>query len=272
MPLLVEAWNACYGPHFPDEPELTVERFKRETRELNLWASSCMVAIDAGEPIGVLLSAKRDVGSLIRGVAIRPGHEGQGHGRHLLDSLRRKLAILGPPRITAEVPGDLPGPRAFFEACGYRPEARYASFVLENTAPSSADPGGLSVPVTVPELDQAGCLDSPARRAWSRSATTLRNLRSELEGRAVISEDRVEAWVLHRTRDGTLEVPGLGHAGEEGSRALLGLLLQHLRRAGNLPIRLPRLSEEEIPVSVLESWGFQRVGEHVGLALTATPD
>ena len=44
IPLLVNALNACYVVHFPDQVALSVADFKREIRELDVWASSCMVA------------------------------------------------------------------------------------------------------------------------------------------------------------------------------------------------------------------------------------
>ena len=37
--LLVDAVNACYGVHFPDQGALSTHDFKREIRELNVWAS-----------------------------------------------------------------------------------------------------------------------------------------------------------------------------------------------------------------------------------------
>ena len=42
--LLVTTLNACYVVHFPDQMPLSVADFKREMRELDIWASSCMVA------------------------------------------------------------------------------------------------------------------------------------------------------------------------------------------------------------------------------------
>ena len=60
VPLLVEAYNACYHVHFPDLPPMTVDRFKRAAREIDLWASSCMVAVVDSKPAAVLLATKRD--------------------------------------------------------------------------------------------------------------------------------------------------------------------------------------------------------------------
>ena len=105
--LLVDALNRCWAPHFPDEPPMTPAAFKRSIRDLQVWCSSCMVAFSGSDPIGVLIGAKRPSGTLIHRIAVHPDHRRQGHGRHLLDSLGSKLAILGPPRIVAEVPETL---------------------------------------------------------------------------------------------------------------------------------------------------------------------
>ena len=91
IPLLVAAHNACWVPHFGAEQAMTVESFKRGVRELGLWASSCMVAFADDEPIGILIGAKRDRdANCVHRLAIRPGYERLGHGRHLLTSLANK--------------------------------------------------------------------------------------------------------------------------------------------------------------------------------------
>ena len=102
--LLVDALNRCWAPYFPGEPPVTAATFKRSIRDLQVWCSSCMVAFSGSDPIGVLIGAKRPSGTLVHKIAVHPDHRRQGHGRHLLASLGSKLAILGPPRIIAEVP------------------------------------------------------------------------------------------------------------------------------------------------------------------------
>ena len=108
--LLVDALNRCWAPYFPDEPPVTPASFKRSIRHLQVWCSSCMVAFSGADPIGVLIGAKRPSGTLIHKIAVHPDHRRQGHGRHLLTSLGSKLAILGPPRMIAEVPETLSPP------------------------------------------------------------------------------------------------------------------------------------------------------------------
>ena len=105
--LLVDALNRCWSPYFPGEPPVTPASFKWSIRHLQVWCSSCMVAFSGPDPIGVLIGAKRPSGTLIHKIAVHPDHVRQGHGRHLLTSLGSKLAILGPPRMIAEVPETL---------------------------------------------------------------------------------------------------------------------------------------------------------------------
>src|SRR3990170_6687085 len=117
--LLVDALNRCWTPYFPGEPPISPAAFKRSIRDLQVWCSSCMVAFSGSDPVGVLIGAKRPSATLIHRIAVHPDHVRQGHGRHLLDSLGSKLAILGPPRIVAEVPEILVPARALFTACAY---------------------------------------------------------------------------------------------------------------------------------------------------------
>ena len=129
--LLVDALNRCWAPYFPDEPPMTPAAFKRSIRDLQVWCSSCMVAFSGSDPIGVLIGAKRPSGTLVHKIAVHPDHRRQGHGRHLLTSLGSKLAILGPPRIVAEVPETLAPACELFSASGYVQEALLTDYVLE---------------------------------------------------------------------------------------------------------------------------------------------
>src|SRR5258705_12241832 len=117
--LLVDALNRCWSPYFPGQPPMTPATFKRSIRDLQVWCSSCMVAFSGSDPIGVLIGAKRPSGTLVHKIAVHPDHVRQGHGRHLLASLRSKLAILGAPRIVDQVPQDTAPARELFSACGY---------------------------------------------------------------------------------------------------------------------------------------------------------
>jgi GNAT superfamily N-acetyltransferase len=117
--LLVNALNRCWAPYVPGDPPITPATFKRSIRDLQVWCSSCMVAFSGPDPIGLLIGAKRPSGTLVHTIAVHPDHRRQGHGRHLLASLGSKLAILGPPRMIAEVPESFGPACELFNASGY---------------------------------------------------------------------------------------------------------------------------------------------------------
>src|SRR5512145_2793637 len=184
--LLVDALNRCWAPYFPDEPPATPAAFKRSIRDLQVWCSSCMVAFSGSDPIGVLIGAKRPSGTLVHKIAVHPDHRRQGHGRHLLASLGSKLAILGPPRIVAEIPETLVPARELFGASGYVEEARLTDYVLDRDANDVGEAAGMFViPVTIDDLAANGLLGeappSPSASAgqvhpqvcWERSVETL---------------------------------------------------------------------------------------------------
>jgi GNAT superfamily N-acetyltransferase len=226
--LLVDALNRCWSPYFPDEPPVTPAEFKRSIRDCQVWCSSCMVAFSGSEPIGVLIGAKRPSGTLVHKIAVHPDHRRQGHGRHLLASLGSKLAILGPPRIIAEVPETLAPASELFSACGYVQEALLTDYVWrpeveENDAgevpgapqapAAGADRGAgappidgaegyggpkFVIPVTVEDLAANGLLgEAHPQACWKRAVETLTARKDDIAGLAVASDERIEAYLLY---------------------------------------------------------------------------
>jgi GNAT superfamily N-acetyltransferase len=263
LPLLVAAYNACWLPHFGAVRALDLDDFKRDVRELNLWASSCMVAMEGDEPIGVLLGAKRDDGNLVYRLAVRPGHQRQGHGRHLLDSLRRKVAILGPPRLLVEVPGTWTEARAFVQHCGFSVATRYTDFVMDTAPDSAGPPDALVCEATWEELlDTAIEIAGNPPRSWERSLQTLKNRRGQLNGLAVASDTQVEAYLLYRWSAEGAEIVALGGAHPE----LLHLPIAALYDRSGGPLRIPKLSDDEVSPALLAALGFRATGEHIAYA------
>jgi ribosomal protein S18 acetylase RimI-like enzyme len=273
VPLLLRAYESCYRAHFPDLPPLTAEDFKRAAREIDLWASSCMVATVDGLPAAVLLATKREAETLIWAVGVHPGHVRRGFGRHLLASLSAKLAILGPPRIVAEVPAPLAGACAFFEACGFRREREFTDFVLAAPPGRSADTPDLLIPVTLDDVTANSALDPAAPRCWERSAATLRKRAGNLRGLAIASEERIEAFLLAEAapRDGHRHVAALGCADPGKCELWLGLLLRRFAASGDLPVRMDRVLPEEVPFDLLRSCGFAAGDVTVAFAATPAP-
>lgn len=278
IPYLVRAINECYRVHSPSVPEMTVERFRDEMKGLDLWPSNSMVASSERGPIGVLIGTKRGDAVRILRLGIRPEHQRRGHALHMVTSLGQKLAVLGPERLLAEVPENLPAARRLFEAAGYRNDVDFTDWVRAPT-PVEPVPEGWLLQIGVDELDELALLVGESRiRSWERSPATLRARADELVGWAVASTERVEAFVLAApaapaelgvsravenpagsTEDGR-DILSLG--GPEGERRELfqGVLLRHLAATTDGVLRLPKLAPEEVPPALLASLGFVKAG------------
>ena len=296
--LLVDALNRCWAPYFPGEPPATAASFKRSIRDLQVWCSSCMVAFSGSDPIGVLIGAKRPSGTLVHKIAVHPDHLRQGHGRHLLASLGSKLAILGPPRIVAEVPETLAPARELFSASGYVQEALLTDYVSEGLALSERDNvarvEGLVIPVTVDDLAANGLLrEADPQVCWERSVETIMARKDDIAGLAVASDERIEACVLYRKcgmdpptfatssqRELRRDLAGaLAEAGEteivslrsfiDDGGARLKQLLSQLRARGMETVRFPKVHPAEISKEWMEALGFSPAGGHLLYAAKA---
>jgi GNAT superfamily N-acetyltransferase len=272
--LLVDALNRCWSPYFPGEPPVTAASFKRSIRDLQVWCSSCMVAFSGSDPVGVLIGAKRPSGTLVHKIAVHPDHLRQGHARHLLTSLGSKLAILGPPRMIAEVPETLAGTRALFDACVYVQESILTDYVLDGPALSergnAARVEGFVIPVTVDDLAANGLLgEAHPQACWERSVETLTARKEDIAGLAVASDERIEAYVLYANHGGEgTEILSLRSFVEDG-----GARLKHLvTRLGIGTFRFPKVHPAEISKECLETLGFRPAGVHLLYTAMARSD
>jgi GNAT superfamily N-acetyltransferase len=286
--LLVDALNRCWLPHVPDEGPITPAAFKRSIRDLQVWCSSCMVAFSGSDPVGVLIGAKRPSATLVHKIAVHPDHRRQGHGRHLLASLGSKLAILGPPRIIAEVPETLAPAIGLFSASGYVEEAVLTDYVLEDESTELQELSGrLVIPVTVDDLAANGLFGEadpypgvPAARSlrggvevcWERSVETLTARKDEIAGLAVASDERIEAYLLYVTRGiEETEIVSLRSFIEDAGARLKQLLAQ-LHARGMKSFGLAKVHPAEISTECLETLGFRPAGGHVVYAAKARSD
>lgn len=284
--LLVEALRRCWWPYARNSPEPTVASFKREIRDLQVWCSSCMVAFDGAEPVGVLIGAKRPQATLLHRLAVHPDHLRRGHGRHLVSSLVSKLAILGPPRIVAEVPEALIDVRALLHLCGFVEEAVLSDYVLDAAANLALGTGQgfgqgrssvidanvdgaelLTIPVTVPDLEANGAFGVEPRSGWARGLETLRARRQELRGVALVADDRIQAYALWMDADGSggTDLAILRAVGslQEAPR-LLTPLLARVRQFCAAPISIRGVHPDEFPAGWLAEQGG-RIVSRVGL-------
>lgn len=221
IPLLVRAVERCVRADDRDEPEWTEESFRRGMREIDLWPSNSMVALDtAGEPVAVMIGTKRPEEVAVHRLGVRPDHRRQGHGLHLLTSLSQKLAVLGPDRLVAEVPEDRPAGLACFAAAGWRREAT----LIDWTRPAAAGgndepvPAGLVEEVAVADIDAAGVLADAPTTAWCRTRRTLAQSADRLAAAAIVSPERLEAWAVFDAEATVATAPDARQEGEAIAR------------------------------------------------------
>ncbi len=271
MALLVAAYEVCRGPEHDAVPPLDLAGFKVLVRELDLWCSSCMVALEGREPVGVLLGAKRATSTLVYGLRVHPEHRRKGHGRHLLTSLGQKLAILGPSRMVAEVPAEDAAANELFAACGWRIENEMRDWRLGLKQPTGrpGDSEGLSR-LTVAELRDAGALAESA--AWAHDTPALEKRASRLEAIGFHSPERLEAWaVFERSPDRQpWPVLRLGREpGALGSAALALVVEALLREANGSDLLFERATPEDLAPEDLAALGFSPGARHFLFAAEA---
>lgn len=253
-----------------------------------------MVASSGSAPIGVLIGAKRPSGTLIHKIAVHPDHRRQGHGRHMLASLGSKLAILGPPRMIAEVPETLTPACELFSASGYVQEAVLTDYVLQREEDETRDVAGTAddhdgrfvIPVTVDDLAANGLFGEAHSQVWKRSVETVNARKEDIAGLAVVSDERIEAYLLYVKPgvglEGNVEVePGASHLPAEivsfrtfveDGGARMKQLLTRLRAQGITTLRFPTVHPAEISQELLETLGFQPAGGHLLYAMKARSD
>lgn len=269
--LLVDAWNRCGLPHDPAQPPLTVAAFKQEIRELDLWCSSCMVAFDGSDPVGVLIGCKRPPHTLVHRLAVHPDHLRKGHGRHMLTSLSAKLAILGPPDLVAEVQASNAPARALFAACRWREETAYTDYLAASPAASPAPPE-LVIPVTADDLADIALPSAGAPRSWPRTRGTLLARTERLSGLAIAHGEHLDASLLYsREADGRIAVWFLAASPDLAGRDAVAVLLRDLAHREHAPIAIPRLDDTEIDARLLPALGFAAGEATIGVVAEATP-
>ena len=277
VPLIVDAYERCNVGAGARPWSLTVNHMKRLGREMNLWTSSCMVAFEGSDPIGVLIAAKREpIASLVLHVAVHPEHRRRGHGRHMMTSLSQKMAILEPTLMLVELPDEDALGRRFFEACGFTRRDVLTDYTCAGEAPAGGvDPvGGVDLVAGVAAVELVSQTDFEAvpelDRCWQRSPLSIRNLRDRPRGLAIATDRGFEAWLLHRS-DGdaeahlpflaappagtSLELLALG--GKMPVPALVRALLAVASDRAGRPLHLPRAHPSEVSAGLLEQVGFR---------------
>ena len=216
-----------------------------------------MVAFEGDRPVAVLIGCKRPPETLVRTLAVHPGHLRRGHGRHLLTSLSAKLAILGPPNLVAEVPAANAPARALFAACGWRETQTYRDLEFDPSLAAPAPSG------TVHEVrpDSLPAVAGPL--SWERTQATLAGRRERLKALVLAPADRIEAAVAYtREADGAIGVWRMEGAG-------LGTLLRDLAHRERTRIVALGVGYDECPWELATTIGWRATGETIGVTSVA---
>jgi hypothetical protein len=165
--------------------------------------------------------------------------------------------------MVAEIPETFTPTSALFGACGYAQEAVLTDYVLDRPVPSELVEA-LVIPVTVDDL-VANDLLANQQVCWERSVETLTARKEEIEGLAVASDERYEAFILY-LKDG--EILSMRSFLEDGG-ARLKLLLAQLRAQGQKTLRLQKVHPEEFSTELMEMLAFRPAGVHLRYAAKA---
>jgi hypothetical protein len=241
---------------------------KRLIFDLDLWCSSCMVAFDGRDPVAVLLGAKRPESTLVHTLRVHPEHRRRGHGRHLLTSLTQKLAILGPPRLVAEVPAEREAACAAYAACGWTLESRLTDWERKARPRPAAGGADLRQAIGAVSYDDLVAADllGAGPKSWLRERPALAKLRDLLSGLAFHSPDRIEAWLLWMEGGAGEPWPilTLGAAPSTLGRIGLAALIDELAGlAGDSPLRVAHSSPDELTSDHFIELGFEAGVEHL---------
>src|SRR5713101_3489761 len=128
LTLIIRAINACYLMHYPDEPAMTAERLKEQMTLFDVRPGNCMVALERQQPVGVVVSTRRDSGVWIQALGCQPAFQRRGIATQLVEALLRKIAIQRAPLVTVDVPTTNTPALRFFEAVQFTVRGRYVSY------------------------------------------------------------------------------------------------------------------------------------------------
>jgi ribosomal protein S18 acetylase RimI-like enzyme len=273
VPLLVQAYNACFRPPGGAET-IDRDRFKRWVRVLELWTSSCLVATEGSRLIGVVLAAKRETENCLLAVGVDPDFRQLGHGRHMVTSLSRKLAILGPPRILAEVPAADERFCAFLRHCDYTAVRTLADYRLDPPFAGADVPSELVAEIGLDELADAGFPDDSSPRPWGRVRRSIERRQEYFESVRVLAlagMERFEAALVVEEDAAVRRILAVRHGGDDRSTALAGTLLRHYAARAATPVVWERVDEDECPPQRADAWGLTRGDETHVFQTVAVP-
>src|SRR5262245_6066619 len=257
LALIIRAINACYLMHYPEAPAMTEERFKEHMTLFHVRPGNCMVALERQQPVGVVVSTKRDYGVWIQALGCQPAFQRHGIASQLLEALVRKIAIQRAPLVTVDVPTTNTPARRFFEAVDFTVRGRYVTYQGTLTGMSGSPDNIEAVPPPALLPYYAPFHTAPA--CWERNAESLASYGTLPQGYAYYAQGTIQGYLIHRDNAILdLALAPQAHA-EQTSAALLG----RMHAAGCTHATLAKVPEGEPVGPVLTRLGFTPTAEYL---------
>jgi len=236
---------------------MTEERFKQHMTLFDVRPGNCMVALERQQPVGVVVSAKRDYGAWIQAVGCQPAFQRRGIATQLGEALLGKNAIQRAPVVTVDVPADNPPAGKFFEAAHFTVRGRYVSY--QGLLPEPPDiPGSIDV-VSAPDLLTYYAQFHTVPACWERHVTSLAGYGALPQGYAYSTQGAVQGYLLHWDHT----ILDLAIAPQADAEQVSAALLGRMRTAGLTYASLAKVPEGEPIGPVIERLGFTPVGHYL---------
>ena len=257
LTLIIRAINACYLMHYPDEPAMTAERLKEQMTLFDVRPGNCMVALERQQPVGVVVSTRRDSGVWIQALGCQPAFQRRGIASQLVEALLRKIAIQRAPLVTVDVSTNNTPALRFFEAADFTVRGRYVcyqGFVTE----MPGIPGRIEA-VPPPDLLAYYAPFHTTPACWERNAASLARYGTLPQGYAYYAQSTVQGYLIHWGNT-ILDLAMAPHVdAEQVSAALLG----RMRTAGYAHATLAKVPEGEPVGLVLARLGFTPTADYL---------
>ncbi|MCB1041973.1 MAG: GNAT family N-acetyltransferase [Acidobacteria bacterium] len=265
--LLVLAVQQCWDVYGRDNYAFDRMRYRREVSEQHLWASSCMIACEGDDPIAVLMGAKRAHSTLITRLATHPEHVRRGHAAHLLDSLMRKLAILGPSRLRVEMPEDVGLLDHLLARMDFAQLVEKYVDLAWRGEPGPTTATGQVTPLTWEDVAQHHCVQPVHQRSWHREREAMAAVSDDLTVWALLS-DRLEAVVAFRDLDQMRELWMLEWSPDARGQQAAKILLSDVCRSSHGYVVAHRWPQASRGYEFLISNGFDPISAYKPWAVT----
>lgn len=257
LALIIRAINACYLMHYPEVPAMTEERLKEHMTLFQVRPGNCMVALERQQPVGVVVSTKRDYGVWIQALGCQPAFQRRGIASQLLEALVRKIAIQRAPLVTIDVPSTNTAALRFFEAVDFTVRGRYVSY--QGFLPERTDIPGSVEAVPPPALLSYYAPFHTIQACWERNAESLTGYGTLPQGYAYYAQGTIQGYLIHRDHT----ILDLALAPQADAEQISAALLGRMHAAGYTHATLAKVPEAEPVGPVLTRLGFTPTTEYL---------